>query len=319
MCAHGNRRKKVDVPGLIPRKSDVGTVAKFRLRIQLFKGRKSIDLGRLGQVPEELNKFLKALGDDLRLSPEENHWQASRFADGSLALSVGLPNEVTDDVAERGTAIVQQIADVSVRPAVLIATNLLSTNEVVLSQPDRLPDEGPAPSDATLLRFANFARSLREGETCRIGVYKTARARAPTKWYPITLESADRLSLLVQPLIEYEGTVFGVVHAVYKEGSNPHFDLRDLSRGSLVKCYFNDSLWPHIVKALAIRDNRVHVSGRVRANRIDRVIESVVVGRIEPTERLSDLEFEQFIGCAPEITGALTTAQFIDTIRGDGD
>ncbi len=131
----------------------------------------------------------------------------------------------------------------SVRPAVLIATNLLSTNEVVLSNRIGFPTRGLRRAMRPCF-VSQTSRDLHEGETCRIGVYKTARARAPTKWYPITLESADRLSLLVQPLIEYEGTVFGVVHAVYKEGSNPHFDLRDLSRGSLVVLQ-RQSLAPH--------------------------------------------------------------------------
>lgn len=269
-------------------------MAQIRLRIHLWEGAKSVDLARLGAIPEELNKFLRALGEDLGLRDEENRWRASKFGDGSLALSAIPPVEVS-------AAVVRKSADL--------------TTAIAEGNPHRALSMGA--SERTLLRYVELAKSLHAGEHCRIGVYRSAKARAPTKWVSVTADSAANHAAVIQTTVEHEGAIFGVIHSLIKEGDRPHFDLRDLARGDLVKCYYRNEHYPQVVRALAVRDNRVHVSGLIRVDRLRREIESISVRQIEPAETLSEEDFQRFIGCAPGLTGDMATSEYIDQLRDD--
>lgn len=123
----------------------------------------------------------------------------------------------------------------------------------------------------------------------------------------MTAAHAAALTASLKTQVDYHGAVLGLIHSLYKEAERPHFDLRDANRGGLVKCFYPRELYPEVIAALNDRERYVHVSGMVRANRIDKAIESIAVERIEPAEQLSDTDFAAFIGSAPTITGKMGT------------
>lgn len=45
----------------------------------------------------------------------------------------------------------------------------------------------------------------------------------------------------------------------------------------------------------------------------------MIMQQIEVAEKLSDKEFEEFFGSCPNLTGQLSTQEFIDQIRGRND
>jgi hypothetical protein len=111
--------------------------------------------------------------------------------------------------------------------------------------------------------------------------------------------------------------VLGFIHSIYIHAEKPHFDLRDVTREDLVKCYFSDDMHDTVVKMLIPRERRMNVGGMIRANRLSKAIESIKVDRIESVDTLTNEEFERFFGGAPGITGGQSAADFIAEARED--
>lgn len=96
--------------------------------------------------------------------------------------------------------------------------------------------------------------------------------------------------------LEYYGSLQGKIHSWYKEAKTPYFDLRELATDRLVKCYYTEKLYRNVYEQMKDRDNVVHVSGDIKADRVERVPEEIKVVRIDNYEPLSKEEFEEFFG-----------------------
>lgn len=264
----------------------------IRVRVELFKGQELIELTRLAALPNELNAFFQSVGEDAGLLPDDNEWMATKFHDGSLQFT-----GITERTVPSQTARTYQ----------RIAAGILSGDS------DNAHRAGA--TDRTLLRYVRLANSVRGGESVRIGFLQNRNTRQPKRWFPVDSVTARRIADSINPVAEYEGSIFGLIHSLYKESEQPHFRLRDLARDELVSCYYTAEEYPIVVKALIQRDSRIYVSGQVRANRIDKTVESIRVREIRVAEEFSDSDFEKFFGCAPEMIGALTTEQYIDKVR----
>jgi hypothetical protein len=103
---------------------------------------------------------------------------------------------------------------------------------------------------------------------------------------------------IVSPL-EYVGTVQGRLATWYKESS--YFDLRDISSGALVKCFYLSDRYKDVYSLYSDKDVVALVSGRVRANRVERRPEEMRVERVRQYQRLTDEEFERLFGLAPTL------------------
>lgn len=268
---------------------------RIRLRVELFKGEELVDLTRLGTLPTELNSFLQSVGEDAGLMPEDNLWAATKFRDGSVVFSGVSRREVPAN---------------KVRSYERIAAGILA------GQPDTARRSGA--SDRTLLKFVRFAGHVRSGESVRIGLFSSIRAHRPKHWFRIDPISAQGLAEALNPIAEYQGSILGIIHSLFKEGDKPHFRIRDIARDELVNCYYKPNVYGVVVKALVRPDSRVHVSGTIRANRVDKTIESVDVVDVRPAEEFSESDFESFFGCAPELTGDQSAEQYISKARENG-
>lgn len=268
-------------------------MAQFRIRVTLFKGQESIELARLTSLPEELSKLFRCIGEDAGVLPMDNHWRASHFADGSLEFDAATPENLKSGA---------------------VATCRRIANSVFSGRPQAAYDAGA--TERTLLQYGQVAKRIQTGETVVLSVLPALKKGRP-KPYLVTDEVVTRLLESVRPFLEYHGTLIGVVHAFYKEAERPHFDLRDVSRNNLVKCFYRREMYSDVVSALHPRERRVHVSGLVRANRLTKVIDSIQADRLQLIEPLSEEEFEKFFGSAPHMTGDLDSADFVSSLRED--
>jgi len=267
----------------------------FRIRVALFKGQESIDLSRLTALPDELSKLLRGIADDAGVPPMDNAWRASNFADGSLEFTVASSDRLSKDLSVRCARIAEAVFSGDREDAFKFGV-----------------------TDRTLLQYGSLARKIQPGETICLGTLgKGARTKKPKRWYAVTAETVLRLASDVRPYFDYHGAVLGFIHAIYIAADKPHFDLRDLTREDLVKCYFTADMHDAIVKMLIPREQRVNVGGMIRANRLSKTIESIRVDRIEPVETVSNDEFERFFGSAPQLTGGQSAADFIADARED--
>jgi hypothetical protein len=77
-------------------------------------------------------------------------------------------------------------------------------------------------------------------------------------------------------------------------------------------------MYDQIYRLYEDKDAIVNLSGRVVMDRATGSINEVRVHWVKTYAPLSNSEFEKFFGLAPDLTGDLSTANYIDKIRDDG-
>jgi hypothetical protein len=105
------------------------------------------------------------------------------------------------------------------------------------------------------------------------------------------------------------------MHSWFKEASPPYFNLRESVSGRMVKCFYDKEDYPHVVSLLQKKNAIIQVIGMVTANLVDRRIEEVHAQKFAIAEELSDADFEKFFGFAPDLTGDLTTEEYVSSVR----
>jgi hypothetical protein len=222
----------------------------LRLRITLNKGKRGISLEKLEQVVEEMRKFLYSMGDDLDLT-EPTNWVGVDFKNSSL--------EFTNEY------------HLSVDTARLTRFN----GAIITLARSEYP---PSLSASTSEHFFNVASLLDSDEIADIAVFSE-------DGNPISHEISRRTATLarfidVLPFRQTAGAVQGKIHSLYKESRPPHFMLRELSTGNLIKCVYGVDDYPAIIKALEDRDQVLHVRGTVVTDTRERNIDHVIVKQI---------------------------------------
>lgn len=268
-------------------------MANFKIRVGLNRGRGPVSFKHLSVLTEEINSFLRRLGEDAGLSDGENQWLATKVEDGSF-LSDAEPfaevsSQVADQLKEMMTAIVNG--------------NSFTAQQLGVREQTRL-------------QFSELAKRAESTHVpVEFGIYSPSANVTGPDWHRITVENAQLLTVTVSPQVEYVGAIQGVVHAWFKESAEPHFQLREFSQNQLIKCYYGSDHYADVLRAVVHRQERVHVRGLVRVNRMDKSIESIRVSKIKNAIDFSDADFERFFGCAPNMTGDLDSAQFISQHR----
>lgn len=271
-------------------------MAQIKLRIELNRGRVGAPLEKLGDVARQLEKFLRAISADLKLEVRKGEWLAVNFKNGSVSYDAALQADVSDGAFREFNRAVEFVADFD--------PDTEGTNGIV--------------SDATLMEYGRIGQYIDPDEWIGIGIYPL-RAKTPKRWRRVTYHRTSKIKQMIEaPLASY-GSVQGIVHALAKEAPRPFFQLREFATDNLVRCFYSEEQYGEIISALKERRTVVHASGRLSLDRAKRTVEEVSVERIDKTELLSSDEFERLFGSAPHLTGDLSTNQFIDQVRSDGD
>lgn len=264
------------------------------MRVGLNRGRGPVSFKHLSTLTDEINSFLRRLGEDAGLSDSANQWLATKVEDGSF-LSVAEPDqEVSPEVSAHLEEMMAAIV------------NGLSLQAQALGVSER-----------TRLEYADLAKRAESTHVpVEFGLYSSLLDDKQPAWHRVTVEKAQLLTNTVSPYLDYMGALQGVVHAWFKESSEPHFQLREASQNQLINCYYRAEHYADVLRAVAHRQESVHVSGLVRANRMEKCIESIRAVRIKNAVAFSDLDFERFFGCAPDMTGDIDSAEFVARHRG---
>lgn len=267
-------------------------MANFRIRVGLNRGRGALGYKELSVLSEEVNSFLRSLGEDVGLSGDDNQWLAKDIADGSF-LSDATP---AFDVSDEHAALLESM-----------------TNAIVHGDEPRAIELGVR--EQTRFKYESLAKKAAATRIpVDVGLYGDS---GTIEWVGVVPEVAHRLTENISPYLDYMGAVQGVIHVIFKESDPPHFKLRDSVTGDLVDCFYKPEHYASILRTLPRKDDRVHVAGLIRASRIDKKIESLKVTRVESPVEFSDADFEAFFGCAPEMTGNIDSADFIERGRHD--
>lgn len=262
----------------------------LKIRVQLNKGRKGIPIHKLSTLTEEIQRFFQRVGADLGIQTPKEGWLAVRFANGSVSFDAEYQGRVSED---RIRAYNDELARLPrlVRPG---ATTRLS--------------------QSTILQFTRIADPIDEDEQVSFGLYRNGTQKA-VEWQSFSKSLFREIADNASTTSEYRGSVQGIIHSWFKEVSPAYFYVRDSISGRMIKCIYHRDQYHEVTRLVQKKNAIVSVIGMVRANLVDRRIEEVRADKFAIAEELSDEDFEKFFGMAPDLTGELTTEEYVASIR----
>ncbi|MDA2915978.1 hypothetical protein MYX64_03925 [Nitrospinae bacterium AH_259_B05_G02_I21] len=270
-------------------------MARLRIRIELSKGKPGVPLDTLGDISKESERFFRMVGEDVGLDIAKGQWLAVDFESRSLSFTAEYVGEPTEEQVNK------------YNDALEYATTF---------EPELAELDGPV-RRATMAQFAKIAIPAEPDEVVGLGIYEVGKPKPA--WHYLSKEKSEAISKWVESVVEYYGSVQGAVHSLYKEAHPPYFDIRELSTNKLIKCSFSVERYPEIWKLLEKKEAIVHISGMISASKADKKIEQLRVQEVRVAQDISEEDFERFFGIAPDLTGELTTEDYLDKIRGDAE
>jgi hypothetical protein len=271
-------------------------MGRLRVRFVFNPGRVGSPMDKLGEFSCQTERFLRALSLDLGIETRKGQWLASHFADGSVEFDAELAAPVSDAEAARG------------REALFTITGehpLEACNKGIIGY-------------TTVAEFARIGRPLDPDDKFRVGIYSNGGA-TPSDWREVhSHRMAEIRRLLDTPLTSY-GSVQGTVHAWHTGARPGFFQVRELSSGALVHCFYRGDLYSKVHQATRVPNTVIHVYGDIRWDRATNAIIEVEAKDLDLTEALSEQDFERLFGSIPDFTGTMSTADYIDWLRGDGE
>lgn len=265
-------------------------MALIRVRIELKRDWKGIEMPKLAELSREGQKLLRMIAEDAGV-PDDGTWVAKDFYNQGIGFD-----------AEYAVVDVDGLQ----------ADAYLRTLDKVMSAGPETRWSVPGIRSATFVQSAKVAKLADENELIRLGIYRDGPA---VEWKPLHKSRAEQIFEHFEAIVEYRGMVQGVIHSLYKESSPPYFDIRDLASRELVKCRYPASLYRDVIAVLERKDAVVIVGGWIHAKRLGREIQHVEVERLRSLKPLNKAELEKFFGSAPGWTGDLTTNDFIERAR----
>lgn len=262
-------------------------MATLRVRFRLNPGRKGIPLTKLSKQAENIELFLRSLASDLGESGSTQLWLATDFKNGSVI----------------NTAEYQAVVD---------AHQAARMNEAVLSLTgfttlDHVPT---FVSPTTLDRFASLRGALDDGESLGISVFDLLTGKAQRWQYVDKLKFAE-IGDAIETEVRYVGSIIGTTHEWNKGAERPYLIVRELTAGELVKCTYRDVDYPKVSNIFSKKTAIVVIEGSILFNRITGRSEVTDASGFEFAPEFSDADFEAFFGCAPNLTGNLSTDDFV--------
>lgn len=264
----------------------------IRVHVKFHEGREGAPLDKLSQITEKWDLFLRSLASDVGLSIGKGEWIGVNFASGSVAFDIIHAGDYRDKEVRSFKKGLREVSSFD-------------------------PSKGKRPngrySGKTLLRYAQIGEPLSLGERISIGIYEEPEKL--TECPPLSKRLSIELLSELDKSLDYYGTIYGTIHALYKGPKPMYFQLREYLSDALVPCEFKEELYGDVIKALERPLAIVYVSGLITANKVSREIKRIETQEIKPAPTLSQEEYEKFFGFAPEISGSLTTEEYIDITR----
>jgi hypothetical protein len=237
----------------------------LRLRIVLNKGRRGIPLVKLERIAEEMRKFMVDLGEDIDLT-EPTEWVGVDFINSSLGWTTEYSHEV--DAGKLG-----RFND---------AIGALARGKYL-----------PSLRDSTSSRFFNLAKALDPEEIADLEIF--ADDGTPEQFELSRKTAFFAQSPELPPFRESIGAVQGTIHAFHMASKPPFFQLRELSTGNLVKCFYSPDDYDAVLQALKIRSQVVHIRGRIITDTRERNIDHIAVTQILLAERYGYEDVAKFL------------------------
>lgn len=269
-------------------------MTRIRLKIELNPGGEGVRLDKLAKISMEIEKFIRFLATDVGASPQLGDFVAKDFYDGSFGSVVEYVNNVDPAAAMRFNSGLRFFSD--------------------FKDPHGYINGEFSPS--TVRQFIELGTVIDSDEVVKLGIIDADAPLDRAEWKSITKVTTLNVDSAYNVDYRYDGALQGKLGTWYKDSG--YFNLRELASNELVKCFYKAEMYDQIYRLYEDKDAVVNLSGNVIAERATGRIKEVRVSWAKSYAPLSDAEFDRFFGLAPDLTGDLTTSEFIDKIR-DGE
>lgn len=274
-------------------------MARLKVRFRFNPGGSGAPMDRLGVFASQTERFLRSFAHDMGFEAKKGTWLARNFTNESVAFDgefEGAPIE-TDALIARG-----------------LLAGIFGDNPVGVI--------GKHVSYGTIAEYSKIGEALEPGQHFFAGVYDLDSVRDPNEveMYEVSYKkTAEIRALLSAPMITH-GAIQGIMHAWHYGADPTFFTLRPVSGGELVRCEYPKSMHHDIHAATEKPTAVLIVEGKIHWDRAtNAVIRVVVESAPSVSAPLTESEFNGIFGSAPAFTGTMTTSEYIDWVRGDGD
>jgi hypothetical protein len=271
-------------------------MARLRVRFKFNPGRKGAPLDRLGEFTVQAEKFLRSLAHDLNLEAKKGEWIADNFHNASFDCDAEYGGDLTDSDRNHGITALDAIFGDD--PLTACSSGMVTP--------------------LTVAEYAKIGEVLSPGDYFEAGIYKDDDAVEPPPLRQVTYKKTEEIKRLLRTPYISEGAVQGVTYNWAFGADPPFFNIRALQSSQLVRCEYEKELYQRVHDATAVENAVVMVYGTLHWDRLTDAIVRIRVSDIERTNSLSIAEFNRLFGSAPEFTGDMSTAEYIEWVRGDG-
>lgn len=271
-------------------------MARLRVRFKFNPGRHGAPLDKLGEFAIQSEKFLRALTNDLGERAKKGEWIADNFQDGSAVWDNSYANRVAGDVAAKSNVVLRMISG---------GQSLEAVNHGLIGY-------------GTITEFSRIGEAMAPDEHFEMGLYDNDTDVEPSEWKEVAYgQTAEIRQLLNAPFVSY-GSVQGVMHRWTMEGEKS-FTIRDISTGILIKCAYQEILHNKVHEATENPNSVLIVYGDMKWDRTTNLVIEVAASDLETARTLTDAEFHGLFGAAPDYVGSMTSTEYIEWLRGDGE
>jgi hypothetical protein len=159
--------------------------------------------------------------------------------------------------------------------------------------------------------MGKMASHLPPNEVMFIGLYDRDENRPEMR--PLTRARFEEIERLIVERTSHYGGVQGHIIALFKSVNT--IWLHDISTRSKVVCKFEGEKYNDVWELLKQKDAIVSVEGWI-TDRPGRE-SHLKIASIRAANEYQEGDLEKFFGLDPEITGELSTSEYLDLIRGD--
>lgn len=271
-------------------------MARLRVRIRFNPGRSGAPLDRLGEFSSQMEKFLRSLANDVGIKTKKGEWLASNFTNESIAFDSEFAGSASEAEVIRGVNAIDVISGEN--PIEACNTGLINYG--------------------TLAQFSQIGKALEPDESYFIGLYRNGGG-TPSKWNEVSYKKAAEIRQLLEAPYVSSGSIQGMMYSWNPGAQSAFFQIRELAVGSIIHCSYGSELYSRVHNAMKIAQSIVHVYGNIKWDRAANAIVDVEARDIEVAEPLSEEEFDRLFGSIPNFTSELSTSDYIEWLRGDGD
>ncbi len=275
----------------------------IKIELDFFQGQAELPLYRLGELIEKSVDLFVAVCGEIGIPCNSNDWKISGISSGSLmglgACSVeATPRQMEEFNARYEMAVVEEDEEESGGAKI-----------VELSEVKK--------------RASYLKKLIHKNERIRYGLHKVD-APGQVRWIDARAGAENKQIAKPKKTVDYDGGMrVAVTSLVLDPPEKPYAICRDLAGGQPVKCFIrHEHITDYIAPALKETDERqlpiFVVEGRVRENLITGT-RSITASVVTPLPAFDEALFKKLRGTMPNLTGKMTTGEFIEWMRDDDE